>query len=113
MSEPDPLNSILREWEAPSPSAGLDARVRSAFHASRPLPWWRRILSARITIPVPAFAALLLLIGVWWFGNRSTPAAEPAPPPPLRGYLSEVNSAGFQPLPNGAIRIVRAPEVKK
>ncbi len=113
MSEPDPLNSVLREWHAPSPSAELDARVRSLFRASRPLPWWRRILSARIAIPVPALAAFLLLAGVWWFARRPAPSVEPSPAPPLRGYLSEVAGPGFQPLPNGAVRIVRAPEVQK
>ena len=41
MNQPDPLDPLLQEWEAPEPSRALDARVRSAFQ-SRPRPFsWR------------------------------------------------------------------------
>jgi len=62
MKEHDPLNSVLREWEAPEPPSAVDARVRAAYRQAHRPSLWRRIWSARVTIPVPVLAAALLLI---------------------------------------------------
>jgi len=118
MKENDPLDPLLREWQAPESSPGLDARVGAAYRAMhRPSPW-RRLWTMRVAIPVPVFAALLLLAAVLWIQFRRGPTP-PAPPstgtasPEDGGYLSRLETTGFQPLPNGAARVVRSGERKK
>ena len=115
MKEHDPLNSVLREWEAPEPSAAVDARVRAAYRAAhRPSLWWR-IWSAQVTIPVPVLAAafLLLLAPVLWLQLRP-PAPQPAAVTPAgTGYMTRIETAGFRPLPDGATRVIRSGEWKQ
>ena len=81
MKEHDPLNSVLREWEAPEPPSAVDARVRAAYRQAHRPSLWRRIWSAQVTIPVPVLAAvfLLLLAPVLWLQFRFRPPAPPAP----------------------------------
>ena len=115
MKEQDPLNSLLREWKAPEPSPELDARVRASYRAAHQPSLWRRIWSVRVTIPVPVLAALLVVVALAWFQFRaSLPAAKPVmmAPWPDDGYLTRIETAGFQALPDGAIRIIRSGEVK-
>ena len=115
MKENDPLHSLLGEWEAPAPSPGFDARVAraaAAYREKRAPSWWQRIWTVRVTIPLPVFAALLVLAAVLWMQFRGgSPVPEPAPTatatPSDGGYLSRLDSSGFQPLPDGAARVVR------
>jgi hypothetical protein len=111
MKEQDRLNTLLHEWEAPEPPAALDAQVRAAYRDTVKPSLWQRMWSFRISIPVPVLAAALLLFmaGVWL--TRSGPPAVPATAPP--GYVTRLESAGFQPLPDGATRVIRAGEVKQ
>jgi hypothetical protein len=83
MKEHDPLNSVLREWEAPEPSSAVDARVRAAY---------------------------LLLAPVLWLQFRSRPPApQPATVTPAgAGYMTRIETAGFKPLPDGATRVIRS-----
>jgi hypothetical protein len=111
MKEHDPLNSVLREWEAPEPSSAVDARVRAAYRAAHRLSLWRRIWSARVTIPVPVLAAVFLLLApVLWLQLRSRPPApQPATVTPAgAGYMTRIETAGFRPLPDGATRVIRS-----
>lgn len=118
MIEEDDLQPVLREWEAPQPSAEMDARVLAAFRNTRRGSWWRRIWSARVTIPVPILAAALLLLAVIAiFEMRSasrvvtTPPANPATVTvPDAGYTTKIETAGFKPLPDGATRVIRSGE---
>jgi hypothetical protein len=97
MNENDPLGAVLREWTAPEPSAGLDERVRAGFRAVRAPSPWARFLSARISVPVPVLAAVLLVVAVVWLVEF-----RPAPPAPRqRGLVTRLEATGFQPLPNG------------
>jgi hypothetical protein len=111
MTEHDPLDSLLREWEAPEPPSAMDARVLAAYRAVHRPPPWRRIWSARVTIPVPVLAALLPMVaaGVWLLYRSQPPAAVA---PPGGGYLTRLETAGFKPLPDGATRVIRAGELK-
>lgn len=107
----DPLKPLLEEWKAPEPPAALDARVRAVFRNSRRAPWWERIWSFRISIPVPVLAVVLLLAAAGiWIERRSTPSVRPAAPP---GYITRLESAGFQPLPDGEVRVIRSGDVKQ
>jgi len=83
MIEPDEdLRRLLHQWEAPLPGAGLDARVRASTKRSRPWKW----------LPIAAGLSLAIGIAAYW------PAAK------------KVDSAGFQPLPNGAITVMKTGE---
>ena len=117
MKEHDPLNSVLREWETPELSAAVDARVRAAYRAAHRPSLWRRIWSAQVTIPVPVLAAvfLLLLAPVLWLQLRShAPAPQPATVTPAgEGYMTRIETAGFQPLPDGVTRVIRSGGVKQ
>ena len=117
MKEHDPLNSVLREWEAPEPSAAVDARVRAAYQSAHRPSLWRRIWSAQVTIPVPVLAAvfLLLLAPVLWLQLRThPPAPQPAAVTPAGdGYMTRIETAGFQPLRDGATRVIRSGGVKQ
>src|SRR5580704_4298671 len=103
MTEPDPLKSLLHEWKSPEPGDALDRQVLNAYRASVPPAerqpaTWRRLLTARISIPVPvllAAAAAVLLF--FWF----RPAPAPSSPPDSPGVVTHLNATGFEPLPNG------------
>ncbi len=109
MNELDPLRPLLREWQAPEPGAAMDARIAAAWHAARPRSRWRRLWTARISIPVPVLTALLLVIVALLIALRPTPRAVPPEP----GYVTRLGAAGFEPLPEGAARVVRTTEVKQ
>lgn len=118
MMENDPLNSVLRDWEAPAPPTAMDARVLAAYRtayrpAYRSSPWWR-FWSARVSIPVPALAALLVIVTALWFQFRvPPPVVQPGVAAPGEGYLTRIEAAGFRPLPDGATRVIRSGGVKQ
>lgn len=109
MNEKDPLRSLLHEWEAPEPSSALDARVRAAYRARRRPTLWERLWSFRVSIPAPVLAAALLVAAGLWLEWRSVPPQRPAPVAPAAGaYMTRLEAAGFQPLPDGEIRVIRS-----
>jgi hypothetical protein len=102
MMEDDKLRATLREWEAPDPNPAMDARVQAAWRDSHP-GLWKRIWTARVSIPVPVLAALLLIAAflVVKLGLMSAPAIR---------YASRPDSTGFQPVPNGEARVITVKE---
>jgi len=90
MNTSDPLRDVLREWEAPEPSPELDARVRGRYRAARKK-------------PLPALAALVLILAAWLLQFHSLP--------PHR-LITRLDATGFQPLPNGAVRVVSMGEIQ-
>jgi anti-sigma-K factor RskA len=109
MMEHDPLRPLLREWEAPEPPATMDARVLAAFRAAQRPSVWTRLWNWRVSLPVPVFAAAVIVIAIFLFTLR--PAPDPAPVAGVRGHITRLDAAGFQPLPNGAARVVKVGEV--
>jgi len=57
------LDLLLREWKVPH----APSRVRARVFARSDRPWWRRIWTASIRIPLPVAAclALALALGGW------------------------------------------------
>jgi len=115
MSEPDPLDNLLREWKAPEPAAELDQAVVAAYRsavrtAPPPVPFWQRFWSMRISVPVPAVLAVAVaILGVLvWL----RPAAPPASPNSADA-VTQLSATGFQPLPNGETHVITALEVHK
>jgi hypothetical protein len=112
MTKPDPLDSVLREWQAPEPSAGLDREMLAAYRSAVPrsTPFWQRFWSARISVPAPALlAATIAILGLFiWL----RPITQPSSPDPS-GVVTQLNATGFRPLPNGDARVIPAMEVLK
>jgi len=108
-NQEDPLRSLLHEWEAPPPPVGLETRVRARFRAWRRPTWFGRLWSFRISIPAPLLAAALLLLAVgFWLVRRTAPLQPPAIASPAGEYMTRLETAGFQPLPDGEVRIIRS-----
>lgn len=82
------LQRLLKRWEAPAPSADLDARVWSSFRQSKPALRWKWL---------PVAAALLLGVGIagYWSARSNT------------GIQTRMDADGFRPIPNGAITVVK------
>ncbi len=62
------LSGMLREWQAPRPAAAMRARVfpeRVFPEPSRP--WWQRLWTASIRVPLPVamVLAVLFAVAVW------------------------------------------------
>jgi len=107
----DSLNHTLREWQAPEPSPALDAHMLAAFRAGYRRSPWRTFWSARISVPAPALALGLILVLAIFLQFRSTPA--PVAPRVDRGYVTRLEATGFQPLPDGAARVVAVEGVRQ
>ena len=60
MSDDPQLKSLLEQWPAPAPPASLEARL----HRAR-MPWYRRMMTASIPVPVAVAFSLLLALGAW------------------------------------------------
>jgi hypothetical protein len=65
------LDSMLRQWRAPR----APARLRQAIFPAPVRPWWLRLWTTSIRVPLPAACALLmaLALGVWLW-PRPVPA---------------------------------------
>jgi len=113
MKEPDPLDTLLRDWKSPAPPPELDQRVISAYRSERHsrAQGWRRLWTMRVSVPVPALVAAALALWVFLLWLR--PPGVPAAPPETPGAVTQLNARGFQPLPNGDARVVPAAEVQK
>lgn len=109
MNEDESLRSVLREWNAPEPGAAVDAQIRDAWKAEcRPV--WRRIWTARISVPVPLAVAALVLAAAL-IGFRGAPPVAPAPK--ARLVVQEATASGFIALPDGAARVVSAKDFEQ
>jgi hypothetical protein len=104
--EDEKLRAVLREWEAPAPNPAMDARVRAAWRGAHP-PAWKSIWRARVSIPVPVLAMLLLIAAFLLvkFGVMRPPAIAPSA---TGGYVTQLS--GFQPVPNGEARVITVME---
>ena len=109
--EDDKLRGVLRAWEAPEPNPEMDARVRAAWRALHP-PGWKRIWTARVSVPVPVLAALLLLAAFLLVKFGATRRSTAETPSGHGGYVTQLNATGFQPVPNGEARVITVKEAQ-
>lgn len=93
MMRDDELQKVLNKWEAPGPSAKLDARVWEAYVKNR-----RRSVNWKFWGAVAA--GVVLVAGL----SLRKPTVEVA------GYIqveTRMAAAGFQPMEDGAVTVVR------
>ena len=92
MERDEELRKLLRRWEAPEPGKGLDARI---WNTIRPARSARR----RMWLPIAAGVILVAVSAKLWM-----PAAH-------RGNIeTRVDAAGFRPVADGIITVVKAGE---
>jgi hypothetical protein len=78
------LKSLLASWQAPDPSAALRVRAVAAFErtaSGRPL--WKRVLTTRVSLPLPVVAASLALVLTLGYFAMRTPRAVIVPGVPV------------------------------
>ncbi len=79
------LQKALAESQPPKPSPALDARVMASYRDLTAPPLWRRLLRARIAVPMPValLLAMVFAASLLWRFPRPARApgriAEPAP----------------------------------
>jgi hypothetical protein len=99
MDDPQ-LKKLLREWQVENAPRSLDDRVLGSG-----APWWKRLLSGSVRVPLPVafgFAVLFVVMGVALMQSRRLPV--PAPPATPAG----INLADFRPVENVQVRIMRS-----
>jgi hypothetical protein len=130
MSERDDLRDpelqrLLARWSAPAVPEGLDERVLAAYRREvrTAEPWWSRLFTATVRIPLPVAVGLLMLFVV-----TAALALRPATaPPPTAGtagpsepvqaarageqpVVTRTNLAGFQPVTEVTATVVETGE---
>lgn len=87
------IRKLVKQWTAPAPGAGFDAAMLEQFRQRRPA--WRRILGARVQVPVSVLAASLVLAGIVLV------LAWPSSQRPER-------EGGWEPVAQPSLRVIRA-----
>ena len=105
------LHRLLARWSASPVRDGMDGRVLAAYRRQTggAEPWWKRLLTASVRVPLPvAVGVLLLLIVTAALARRPAPpaptAGTTAPSDPVQAVRTEApvvtptSLAGFQPV---------------
>ncbi len=106
------LERLLARWSAPIVPEGMDERVLAAYRrqVGAGEPWWARLFTASVRVPLPVAVGLLMLFVV-----TAALALRPAAPQPTAGtsrpgapvqaaqrldepVVTRTNLAGFQPV---------------
>jgi hypothetical protein len=106
------LQRLLARWSASALPDGMDDRVLAAYRrqAGGGQPWWKRLVTASVRVPLPVAVGVLLLLIV-----TAALARRPAPPAPTAGtaapservqavrnaeapVVTPTSLAGFQPV---------------
>jgi len=119
----DELHRLLERWSAPVVPDGLDDRVLVAYRrqVGAREPWWSRLFTASVRVPLPVAVGVLMLLIV-----TAALALRPAVPPPTAGtsgpsdpvqaarhldvpVVSRTSLAGFQPVTEVTATVVTDP----
>ena len=107
------LSALLARWSAPIVPDGMDERMLAAYRrqAGTAAPWWARLFTASVRVPLPVAVGLLMLFFV-----AAVLALRPATPPSTAGttgpsapvqaaqrldppVVTRTSLAGFEPVP--------------
>lgn len=99
---PQELDDLLKQWQAPSPPPHL----RAALFPQEPLPWWKRLwtISIRVPLPVACCLAILFAIAAW---RLAQPAPERSAAPARQLTFTEL-----KPVSELRLRIIRRQDAK-
>ena len=97
------LHRLLARWSASPLPDGMDDRMLAAYRrqAGGGQPWWQRLLTASVRVPLPVAALVVLLLIV-----TAALALRPAPPAPTTGAAAPAESAP-------AVRKIETPVVTR
>jgi len=105
------LQRLLARWSASPVPDGMDGHILAAYRrrTGGAEPWWKRLLTASVRVPLPVAVGVLLLLIV-----TAALARRPAPPAPTAGttapsdpvqtvrteapVVTPTSLAGFQPV---------------
>ena len=119
------LQSLLARWSAPVLPDGMDERMLLAYRRTvrSAEPWWQRLFTASVRVPLPVAVGLLMLFLV-----TAALALRPVAPAPTAGasggsdpvqaaragepVVTRTNLAGFQPVSEVTATVVETGEMK-
>jgi hypothetical protein len=123
----DDLHQLLARWSAPVVPEGMDERMLLAYRrqAGTGEPWWSRLFTASVRVPLPVAVGVLMLLLV-----TAALALRPAVPPPTAGtggpsgpvqaarhvdvpVVSRTSLAGFQPVNEVTATVVTDPAERR
>ena len=95
------LQRLFARWSASPLPDGMDGRVLAAYRrqTAGAEPWWKRLLTASVRVPLPVAVGVLLLLIV-----TAALARRPSPPAPNAGTAAPAE-------PVKAVRNAEAPVV--
>jgi len=121
------LSRLLARWSAPVVPEGMDERVLAAFRRQKGTaePWWSRLFTASIRVPLPVAVGVLMLLIV-----AAALALRPVTPPSTAGtsgpsapvqaarhvdvpVVSRTSLAGFQPVTEVTATVVTDPAERR
>jgi anti-sigma factor RsiW len=121
------LQKLLSRWSAPIVPEGMDERVLAAFRrqTGRAEPWWSRLFTASVRVPMPVAVGLLMLFVV-----TAVLALRPVAPQPTAGtagpaepvqaaraaappVVTRTSLAGFQPVSEVTATVVETQEIRQ
>jgi hypothetical protein len=121
------LERLLARWSAPVVPEGMDERVLAAYRrqARAGEPWWSRLFTASVRVPLPVAVGLLMLLIV-----TAALALRPVSQPPTAGtagpvapvqaarnadspVVTRTSLAGFQPVAEVTATVVETQEKRQ
>jgi hypothetical protein len=121
------LDGLLRRWGAPVVPDGMDERILAAYRRQvrTAEPWWSRLFTATVRVPLPVAVGLLMLLAV-----TAALALRPVSPPPTAGtsgpsapvqavrvvdpaLVTGTDLAGFQPVGEVTATVVPEKEMRQ
>jgi hypothetical protein len=122
------LQALLSRWSAEVLPEGIDERMLSAYRREvrTAEPWWSRLFTASVHVPLPVAIGLLMLFIVT-AALALRPAATPPPTAGTAGpsepvqaarvgeqpVVSRTNLAGFQPVSEVTATVVETGETRQ
>lgn len=120
------LERLLIRWSAPLVPEGMDERMLAAYRKElrRDEPWWARLFTATVRVPIPVAIGLLMLFAVTaMLALRPAPpqgnADTAAPSDPVQAVrvaapvVTRTNLAGFQPVSEVTAVVVETRETRQ
>jgi hypothetical protein len=121
------LERLLARWSAPVVPDGMDERVLSAYRRQvrTAEPWWSRLFTASVRIPLPVAVGLLMLLIVSAAlalrpVSQSPTAGTTGPSEPVqaarhvdRPVIARTSLAGFQPVAEVTATVVETQEKRQ